>query len=69
MKKLYEGSGNLIRRVENIKQLGAKSTKSLPDNLLGKGRRLIVLKITYIPAKQEIFKPIEQYKQLIFIAY
>ncbi|MFI5206272.1 MAG: DNA recombination protein RmuC, partial [Candidatus Paceibacterales bacterium] len=34
MKKLYEGSGNLIRRVENIKQLGAKSTKNLPNNLL-----------------------------------
>ena len=34
MKKLYEGSGNLIKRVENIKQLGAKTSKSLPNNLL-----------------------------------
>jgi DNA recombination protein RmuC len=34
MKKLHEGSGNLIRRVENIKQLGAKTSKSLPNNLL-----------------------------------
>lgn len=34
MKKLYEGSGNLVRRVENIKQLGAKATKTLPQNLL-----------------------------------
>ena len=34
MKKLSEGSGNLIKRVENIKQLGAKTTKSLPNSLL-----------------------------------
>ncbi len=34
MKKLYEGSGNLIRRAENIKQLGANSTKALPSNLI-----------------------------------
>jgi DNA recombination protein RmuC len=34
MNKLSEGRGNLIRRVENIKQLGAKSTKSLPNTLL-----------------------------------
>lgn len=36
MKKLSEGSGNLIKRIENIKQLGAKSTKSIPDSLLDK---------------------------------
>jgi DNA recombination protein RmuC len=34
MRKLYEGSGNLISRIENIKQLGAKSTKNLPNTLL-----------------------------------
>jgi len=34
MKKLHEGSGNLVRRVENIKQLGAKSTKSINSSLL-----------------------------------
>lgn len=34
MKKLYEGRGNLIRKVENIKELGAKATKSLPQSLL-----------------------------------
>ena len=34
MKKLSEGRGNLIRKVENIKELGAKSTKSLPQSLL-----------------------------------
>jgi DNA recombination protein RmuC len=34
MKKLYSGSGNLISRVEKIKKLGAKATKSLPQSLL-----------------------------------
>ncbi|MEP7264592.1 MAG: DNA recombination protein RmuC [Bacteroidota bacterium] len=34
MKKLYTGNGNLIRRVEKIKQLGVKTTKSLPQALL-----------------------------------
>jgi DNA recombination protein RmuC len=36
MKKLYEGSGNIVRRIENIKLLGAKATKSLGQNLLDK---------------------------------
>jgi DNA recombination protein RmuC len=36
MKKLYEGSGNIVRRIENIKALGAKATKSLGQNLLDK---------------------------------
>lgn len=34
MNKLHTGSGNLVRRVENIKKLGAKTTKSLPENML-----------------------------------
>ncbi len=34
MKKLQEGSGNLIRRAERIKKLGAKATKSLPQSVL-----------------------------------
>jgi len=34
MKKLSEGRGNLIRKVENIKELGAKTTKSLPRSLI-----------------------------------
>ena len=34
MKKLYEGSGNLVKRAENIKQLGAKASKNLPGTLL-----------------------------------
>ena len=32
--KLYFGSGNLVRRAENIRKLGAKSTKELPHELL-----------------------------------
>lgn len=32
--KLHTGSGNLVRRAENIKKLGAKATKELPRNML-----------------------------------
>jgi DNA recombination protein RmuC len=31
--KLHVGSGNLVRRAENIKKLGAKTTKELPRNM------------------------------------
>ncbi len=34
MKKLHEGSGNLVSRVERIKRLGAKTYKSIPQSLL-----------------------------------
>jgi DNA recombination protein RmuC len=34
MKKLSEGRGNLIRQVEMLKELGVRSTKSLPQKLL-----------------------------------
>jgi len=34
MKKLHEGSGNLVSRTEKIKALGAKASKSLPQSLL-----------------------------------
>src|ERR1044071_48345 len=34
MKKLYEGSGNLVRRAEKMKELGAKTSKTLPPNLV-----------------------------------
>jgi len=34
MKKLSEGPGNLVRQVEMLKQLGVKSSKSLPKPLL-----------------------------------
>ncbi len=34
MNKLVEGKGNLVSRVENIKKMGAKAKKSLPENIL-----------------------------------
>ncbi len=34
MKKLYTGRGNLVSSVENIKKLGAKTSKSLPQSIL-----------------------------------
>jgi DNA recombination protein RmuC len=34
MKKLYEGKGNLIRRAQNIKTLGARTSKALDQNLI-----------------------------------
>ncbi|HKM94580.1 MAG TPA: DNA recombination protein RmuC [Prolixibacteraceae bacterium] len=33
-KKLHTGSGNLVRRVEKIKELGASTTKQIPDTFL-----------------------------------
>lgn len=35
MNKLNTGSGNLVKRAENIKKLGAKTTKELPPEMLG----------------------------------
>ncbi len=32
--KLYDGQGNIVRRIENIKELGAKASKSISDKLL-----------------------------------
>ncbi|MBL0308961.1 MAG: DNA recombination protein RmuC [Bacteroidetes bacterium] len=34
MKKLYDGTGNLVRRAEKMKELGAKNTKQLPPSLI-----------------------------------
>ncbi|MBL4655495.1 MAG: DNA recombination protein RmuC [Bacteroidia bacterium] len=34
MNKLSEGSGNLVKRTETIKKLGAKASKSIPQGLL-----------------------------------
>jgi len=36
MSKLVDGSGNLVGRVEKIKKLGAKASKSLPQNILNR---------------------------------
>ena len=34
MKKLSEGRGNLVRQVEMLKELGVRTGKTLPRNLL-----------------------------------
>jgi DNA recombination protein RmuC len=36
MNKLSEGKGNLVRRVERIKELGARTTKEIPKNMIEK---------------------------------
>ena len=35
MKKLSEGSGNLVKRAEELKTMGAKANKQLPSEILG----------------------------------
>jgi DNA recombination protein RmuC len=39
MNKLVEGSGNLISRVENLKKMGAKAKKSLPESIIGRAEK------------------------------
>ncbi|MFI5219907.1 MAG: DNA recombination protein RmuC, partial [Bacteroidia bacterium] len=34
MNKLSEGTGNLVKRAEKMKELGAKATKSLPPQII-----------------------------------
>ena len=34
MKKLSAGSGNLIRKIEAIKKLGAKASKEMPQKII-----------------------------------
>ncbi|HSY75999.1 MAG TPA: DNA recombination protein RmuC, partial [Bacteroidia bacterium] len=36
MKKASTGPGNIVRRVEKIRELGAKTTKTLPDSLISR---------------------------------
>jgi DNA recombination protein RmuC len=38
MKKLSDGSGNLVNRAEKIKELGAKTSKSLPQNIVDRSK-------------------------------
>jgi DNA recombination protein RmuC len=38
MKKLHDGTGNLVRRAEKMKELGAKTTKQLPQNLIDRAK-------------------------------
>jgi DNA recombination protein RmuC len=35
MKKLSEGSGNLVRKAEELKKMGARASKQLPNGILG----------------------------------
>ena len=35
MKKMKDGTGNIVRTAEKIKELGAKTTKSLPQGFEG----------------------------------
>lgn len=39
MNKLVDGSGNLVTRVENLKKMGAKAKKSLPESILNRAER------------------------------
>ena len=34
MSKLTKGKGNIVKKIENLKQLGAKTKKSLPQNII-----------------------------------
>jgi DNA recombination protein RmuC len=38
MKKLYDGRGNLVKRAEQIKQLGARTTKAIDPQLLARAQ-------------------------------
>jgi len=38
MKKLSEGTGNLVNRAEKIKKLGAKTSKSLPTKIIERAK-------------------------------
>lgn len=38
MKKLTDGSGNLVSRAEKIRELGAKTQKSLPQNIVDRSK-------------------------------
>lgn len=38
MKKLHEGTGNLVKRAEKMKELGAKTSKQLPPTLIERAK-------------------------------
>ena len=40
MNKLFEGKGNLIVSVEKLKKMGAKSKKSLPQNIIERAEEI-----------------------------
>ena len=39
MGKLTEGRGNIIKKIENLKDLGAKTKKSLPQNIIDRANQ------------------------------
>ena len=39
MSKLTEGRGNIIKKIENLKELGAKTKKSLPQNIIDRANQ------------------------------
>ncbi|MAZ55038.1 MAG: DNA recombination protein RmuC [Flavobacteriales bacterium] len=39
MSKLTEGRGNIIKKIENLKNLGAKTKKSLPQNIIDRANQ------------------------------
>ena len=39
MNKLTEGRGNIIKKIENLKDLGAKTKKSLPQNIIDRANQ------------------------------
>ena len=38
MNKLTHGQGNIVTRIEKLKQMGAKAKKSIPEKLLKKAK-------------------------------
>jgi DNA recombination protein RmuC len=39
MNKLTDGRGNIIKKIENLKDLGAKTKKSLPQNIIERANK------------------------------
>ena len=39
MSKLTDGRGNIIKKIENLKDLGAKTKKSLPQNIIDRANQ------------------------------
>ena len=39
MSKLTEGKGNIVKKIENLKDLGAKTKKSLPQNIIDRANK------------------------------
>jgi DNA recombination protein RmuC len=39
MNKLTDGRGNIIKKIENLKDLGAKTKKSLPQNIIDRANK------------------------------